>query len=1212
MTGPVFAPAACPTDLTDSIRKLSFPCMESPVAASLRGLVGLRVSLPGHFAEPVTIEDARPLGAGAELRVRLATGALDEAVLSDDDLGPLLDIEPQTHTAHAPADAEKLRLLVESTRIRLAYAYDRQFAVSLSGIRTLPHQIEAVYRKMLPQPRLRFLLADDPGAGKTIMAGLLVKELKLREAIDRCLILVPAPLTIQWQDELLRFFGEPFQIIHSANDQQQLLNLWEREAQVISSIDYAKQDDVRERVWRQRWDLVIVDEAHKCSAYTKRAAGRGDEVERTKRYQLAERLSEHCDNLLLLTATPHHGDDDRFAHFIRLLDRDLFPEPHRAGEDAGRVRRAILRLGEDCPWSLRRLKEDLKDLRGRRLFPDRHVGTVSFNLGLEEYAIYKAVTAYINEFLPQATGRRKNSVALVRTVFQRRLASSTRAIHESLLRRRTRLTNLVKELEGLTPVQRAKRLAQLAGRLADTEQDEGDLDEHARDDLVDGATAAVELDQLRAEIAALGDVAARVGRVRDSGRDSKLVALRECLTRAEFNELQDGRGKLLIFTEHRDTLNHLREHLASWGYSTCEIHGGMNPHERKRAQEEFRTSRQICIATEAAGEGINLQFCHLMVNYDLPWNPTRLEQRLGRIHRIGQPRDVYAFNFVATSSEDGQPVIEGRILERLLNKLERMRDALGDRVFDVVGEVLSLNKVNLPDMLREVAYEPRRLDDYLDEIERIDPRQLELYEDATGIALARAHVDFSSFATANLEAEERRLMPRYVESHFLNAAGAVGLRTESRADGLWRIEHVLADLRSERLAAVRRLGKPDAGYRKLTFYKEHLEQDQHLDAVLLGPGHPLYGAVDEKLRERLHAIVGQTAVYVDTAAESPYRLHFYEIAVRGQTTSGEAATIHAELVGVREALGETIAAAGRYSVVPADALIDLPAHPRPPQTLPEIDREPVSDYVKSTVQMDRRHEAQTERGRYADVARDYLGRSFEARVRTAQSRVMALRLREAKEPEVALARQRAEQDLEDLGRTRKERLAGVDRLRIARHGPVRHVASCLVLPPATNADDFPVPADEPDARLRRRIELAAEKVVVAHEEARGRECERVGHLKIGFDVRSLAPPDPQTGYRDPVTGVRRIEVKGRRRGQPVRLTTNEWYKAQQLGDTYWLYVVWDPLNDPDPVPLMVRNPAKCLDHAKKEVVAARYYDLPADAVEQAVRDQAEKPGMNGA
>ena len=1161
---------------------------------------------------PVVLEDIRPLGvdgaAGCECRVRLPDGSLEEAVISAEEAAALLGNKgAEVRDDRAPADAEKLRLLIESSRIRLAYAYDRQFAVSLSGIRTLPHQIEAVYRRMLPQPRLRFLLADDPGAGKTIMAGLLIKELKLREAIDRCLILTPAPLTIQWQDELLRFFNEPFQIIHSANDQQQLLNLWEREAQVISSIDYAKQDDVRERVWQQRWDLVIIDEAHKCSAVTKRSANRGDEVERTKRYQLAERLSEHSDNLLLLTATPHHGDDDRFAHFIRLLDRDLFPEPHRFGEAAKRVRRDILKLGADCPWSLRRLKEDLKDLHGRRLFPDRHVHTVSFSLRRDEYAIYQAVTAYINEYLPQVGGQRRNSVALARTVFQRRLASSTRAIHESLRRRQHKLDDLLHELEGMSPAQRSRRLAQLRGRLPDTEQDEGDLDETARDELIDGATDAAELDQLRAEVAELGELVARVARVREGGRDSKLVALRECLRRAEFDDLQDGRGKLLIFTEHRDTLNQLREHLEAWGYSTCKIHGGMNPRERKQAQEEFRTSRQICVATEAAGEGINLQFCHLMVNYDLPWNPTRLEQRLGRIHRIGQSRDVYAFNFVATSAEDGEPVIEGRILERLLSKLDRMRASLGDRVFDVVGEVLSLNKINLPEMLREVAYEPRQLDDYLDVIERIDPDLLGLYEDATGIALARGHVDFSSFAQANLEAEERRLMPRYVESHFMAATAAVGLRTEARADGLWRIEHVLADLRSERLHSVRRLGRPDAGYRKLTFYKEHLERDRHLDAVLLGPGHPLYAAVDERLRELLHDVTGRTAVYVDSATESPYRLHFYEIAVRGQTTQGAATTIHAELVGVREDLDQAVPAADRYGVVPADVLIDLPAHPHPPETLPTIDQGPISDYVKTTVQMARRQDAQAERSRYADVAREYLDRAFDARVRAGQDRVMALRAREPNQSEIALARQRAEQDLIDLQRTRSERLAGMERLRVARHGPVRHVASCLVLPPATATDRFPEFADEPNAALRRQIELAAEDVVVAYETTNGRECERVGHLKIGFDIRSLSAPDPQTGYRDPVAGVRRIEVKGRKRGQAVRLTTNEWYKAQQLGDTSWLYVVWDPLHGPDPTPLMIQNPTKHLHHAKKPVIAARYYDLPATDVEQAARTAQDVP-----
>ncbi|MBI2231148.1 MAG: DEAD/DEAH box helicase family protein, partial [Deltaproteobacteria bacterium] len=245
--------------------------------------IGQRINLPGHFPEPVVLEAVRPIGDGFECRVRLADGSPDETILSREEADSLLGHRVDTPTSVAPVDAEKFRLLSESARIRLAYAYDKHFAVSLSGIRTLPHQIEAVYLKMLPQPRLRFLLADDPGAGKTIMAGLLIKEMKLREAIERVLILCPSPLTIQWQDELLRWFNEPFDIIFSAVDQQQLVNPWRRSNQVIASLDYAKQEDVRERVWNERWDMVIIDEAHKCSAYTKSASGRSDEVEKTKR-----------------------------------------------------------------------------------------------------------------------------------------------------------------------------------------------------------------------------------------------------------------------------------------------------------------------------------------------------------------------------------------------------------------------------------------------------------------------------------------------------------------------------------------------------------------------------------------------------------------------------------------------------------------------------------------------------------------------------------------------------------------------------------------------------------------------------------------------------------------------------------------------------------------------------------------------------------------
>jgi SNF2 family DNA or RNA helicase len=1162
--------------------------------------IGRQISLPGHFDVPVFLEDVRALGsdgsAGYECRVRLPDGTLEEAVISPAEAATLFGTDWEAPTAIKPADAERLRLLIESARIRLAYAHDRQFAVSLSGIRTLPHQIEAVYQAMLPQPRLRFLLADDPGAGKTIMAGLLIKELKLREAIERVLILCPAPLTNQWQDEMLRWFGESFDIIFAAVDQQQLTNPWQRSAQVISSIDYAKQDDVRERVWQQRWDLVVVDEAHKCSARTASGGqGREPKVATTKRYDLVSRLTSQADHVLLLTATPHHGDEDKFSHFLRLIDPDLFPEPHRLGKQATSIRKDVFRLGKDSPWSLRRLKEDLKDLNGNRLFPDRHARTVTFRLNSEEYALYKSVTAYINEFIPQQTGQRRSSAALTRTVLQRRLVSSTCAIHESLKRRLKKQQDLLDELEGLSPAQRAKRLAALQGRLPDAEQEEDDLDDEVRDQLVDEYTAALELEQLRAEISALKELVEQARRVRELASDSKLAALKKCLGDAQFVELKDGRGKLLLFTEHRATLGYVREHLERWGYSTCEIHGGMNPHERKRAQEQFRTTAQVCVATEAAGEGINLQFCHLMINYDMPWNPTRLEQRLGRIHRIGQDKDCYAFNFVATDSEDRQPIVEGRILHRLLEKLDTMNEALEGRVFDVIGEVLSLNDVNLPDMLREAAYDPRRLDEYLDQIDRIDPGKLKEYEDATGIALARSHVDFTGFQRRNLEVEEKRLMPRYVETQFVAAAKEVGLRVEPRADGLWRIEHVLADLRTERLRSVQRLGKADSSYRKVTFHKHHLEQSAHVDAVLMGPGHPLYAALDEKLNEKLAPLQGGIGFYVDPLTTEPYRLHFFEITIRGKDSRGNDVPLHGELVAVRDQRGQ-------FEIVPSDILLNLPPQANPPTAVDPVDTQAASDFLKSTYQLECRARCQEERQHFARICREYLERSFDARIKRAQERAMILAAEATSKPEYKLPADEARKLVDELQRARTERIDGLGRLGIARTGPVRHVATAIVLAPGADTEtQLADLADELDPNIRRKSELAAEDVVVVALKEEGfpeDRIERVGHLKLGFDVRAHRIADPATGE----VLVKRVEVKGRMRGQPVRLTTNEWYKAQQLADTYWLYVVWDPLGK-SPELVRIQNPAVRLDHAKREIVAARFFEIPAEAVIAAVLDR---------
>ncbi len=1148
-------------------------------------LLNRSVRLPTHFSEPVDVESIVPVGRYYKLRVRKADGYLEEIAVPVEEIE---EIQIISEERYKPADAKHLSLFVESYRIRYAYSFDPYFAVSLSGIQTLPHQIEAVYEKMLPQPRLRFLLADDPGAGKTIMAGLYIKEMKLRNAIEKILIIVPAALRIQWQDELLRFFNEYFIVVDAELDRHQAVNIWQKENQIITSLDYAKQEGVRERVWQQDWDLVITDEAHKCSAYTKRRSDRSPEAEKTKRYQLVDKLSFKPNHFLFLTATPHYGDDDRFCHFLRLLDPDVFPEPQKFQRETGDIKKLVF-PDKNNPWILRRLKEDLCDLNGRPLFTKRHSTTVPFELSLEEYELYEAVTDYLNSFLAiRGAGRVRQSIALTRAVFQRRLASSTFAIYESLRRRSQKQRDFLEELESLSPRERIRALERRRGVAVDEEMDEGDLDEQDKDKLLDEFTAALEIDELKEEIASLKDLVERAKRVYEQAPDTKLRALKDCLERAEFSELRDGRGKLLIFTEHRDTLSYIKRQIETWGFSTCEIHGGMDVHQRKKAQEDFRTTAQICVATEAAGEGINLQFCHLIINYDIPWNPARLEQRMGRIHRIGQKRDVYVFNFVAEKAVNGKPIIEGKVLKTLLDKLERMKEALGrDRVYDVIGEILSLNKVDLAEILRDAAYNPHRLEEYLEKIEEIDPDKLKKYEEMTGIALARAYVDFSSIQESNFVAEEKRLMPEYIEKYFRNAAELTGLKVEPRADGLLRIPYVPSSFRSEQLESVRRVGKPETEYKKVTFHKEDLEKDVHIDAVLLNPGHPLYAVVDEKLLKNLKELKGRCSVFLDLNTSEPYWVHFLEFSL----VDGDGNAIYKELSSVRENKNSD------YCLIPPDIIHDLAPYPKSIENVPEFDIEKVKDYLMVGYQLEKRQGFLKEREKRAGIIKEYLEKSFDARIFATQRKIMEAKANEAMSGQIDISK--VERDLEDLERTKEEKIRNAENLIIVRSGPVNHIASFFVLPPG-DLPEFSTFVESEEEK--KKSERAAMKIVMQYErEERKWEPDDVSKFKLGFDIRSLSPPDPKSGYRV----VRRIEVKGRKRGQNVRLSVNEWLKAKQLKDTYWLYVVWNP-TQPDYEMVRISDPANKLEYAAKEIKSISHYEISGDEIERFRRLTNEK------
>ncbi|GMA17321.1 DEAD/DEAH box helicase [Deinococcus metallilatus] len=579
------------------------------------------------FPEPVRVIRVERAGTRHKVTAEgLSTHRIHQRMLNGADIAALMHLVADQRTDFA-GDPELFALGVEARRIQLGYTFDPFFAVSASRIDPLPHQLEAVYGVLLKRPRIRFLLADDPGAGKTIMGGLLLKELRYRKLLDRVLIVTPANLTDQWRREMHDKFGETFQVIN--RDVAGLSygeNPWEGENLVVTSVDFAKRDENLEHLRRVHWDLVIVDESHRLSA-TKY----GSEIKRSQRYKLGEMLAQTSAHMLLLTATPHQGDDEKFRLLLDLLEPDLFATAGLLREAAGK--------GEN-PIMLRRLKEDMTDFDSKPLFPPRYVHTPQFRLSPSERALYDRVTDYVTKHFRKAWDDRRRNVGLAMTVLQRRLASSSYAISRSLENRLKRLQALRDDVNNLAD----------DPYLGYTEDELEDLPEEERweleDRIAERLTLARNLPQLEAEIRELEFLSREARTLAKLEQDRKLLELLKVLGKLNGE-------KLLVFTEHKDTLNFLVTVLQKQGYAVTHIDGSMGLEERVGREHEFRDSAQVMVATEAAGEGINLQFCSVMVNYDLPWNPTRLEQRMGRIHRYGQKYEVNIHNLIAEGTREG-------------------------------------------------------------------------------------------------------------------------------------------------------------------------------------------------------------------------------------------------------------------------------------------------------------------------------------------------------------------------------------------------------------------------------------------------------------------------------------------------------------------------------------------------------------------------------
>src|SRR6516225_7262023 len=605
--------------------------------------------------EPIQVLVVTPLGDVIKIvGAGQKTGQVHQRILRVDQL-QLLDATPEREPFDG--DPERFRLGVEAARLGLAYEYDPYFSLSISRVDPLPHQLEAVYDYFMRLPRIRFLLADDPGAGKTIMAGLLLKELKIRGLIKRTLIVTPANLSFQWQRELKDKFRENFEIIRSDVLRANYgMNPWQERNQVVTSISWVSRiEDARDSLLRSRWDLVIVDEAHKMSAYA------GDK--KTLAYQLGEKLSEMTDHYLLMTATPHKGDPDNFRLFLALLDRDVYGDIKSLQE--------AMRENE-APFYLRRTKEALVTFSDattgavHKLFTKREVRTAAFDLDGDELDFYDELTRYVEDQSMAAASdesARGRAVGFTMALLQRRMASSVYAVRRSLERMRERREKILEDPE-------AYRRQQIERRVPD---DFDDLTEEEQQRLIgqlEGEVLSVDPAVLREEIGRLTrlidqakglearDAVGRICNPSGSGDGlqirptAKLARLRAVLN--EQGLFGDPNMRLLVFTEHKDTLDYLAGDgrdgrplgkLREWNLTVTQIHGSMKigdrdtPGTRIYAEREFRDTCQVLVATEAAGEGINLQFCWLMINYDIPWNPVRLEQRMGRIHRYGQEKN---------------------------------------------------------------------------------------------------------------------------------------------------------------------------------------------------------------------------------------------------------------------------------------------------------------------------------------------------------------------------------------------------------------------------------------------------------------------------------------------------------------------------------------------------------------------------------------------
>jgi len=1116
-----------------------------------------------------------------EVVFRDATGKHDSQILFRDresTLDVLIAGQPWSFVA----DGNLLKLASEAHRIRLAYLFDPLLAVHTSLVRPLPHQISAVYESMLPRQPLRFLLADDPGAGKTVMAGLLIKELLARGDLQRCMIVCPGSLVEQWQDELFAKFGLSFEILTNDKLESARTGNWFSENNlVICRLDkLSRNDELKDKLRATDWDLIVCDEAHKMSA-----SEFGGEVKYTKRFQLGRLLSELSRHFLLMTATPHNGKQVDFELFLSLLDGDRFEGVHREGVHS-----------TDPSDMMRRLvKEQLVTFEGKALFPERIAYAINYDLSDLEVQLYKEVTEYVrNEFNRadslQNDGR-KGTVGFALTILQRRLASSPAAIYESLKRRREKLESRLRETRllgrsGSNEIAAPKHIVELTSEDIEDFEDlpENELEEQ-ENEFVDQATASKTVAELQIEIDILKGLESIAQQVIRSGTDRKWDEVSKILSESKLVRDADGNWrKLIIFTEHRDTLNYLQSRIATLlgrPESVVVIHGGTAREHRKDSENRFLNDPdvKVLIATDAAGEGVNLQRAHLMINYDLPWNPNRIEQRFGRIHRIGQTEVCHLWNLVAKDTR------EGDVYLLLLEKLEDARAALQGKVFDVLGK-LTFDSRSLKDLMIEaIRYgdQPEvkaRLTQVIDNSVNKERLQELIQEHAVG------HDTMDSFKVREIRdqmerAEAKRLQPHFIEGFFVAAFQNLGGQLNERENRRYQINHVPAEIRRRD----RVIGRGQAvlqKYERIAFDRDLLNPAGKPRAEFVCPGHPLLDSTLDLILEKYRDLLKQGAVLIDETDfdTKPRLLVYLEHSIQdGRTDRNGNRRVCSRRIQFLDSIIESVpngdAQAGKFRNAGYAPFLDL-------KPLTEDQKALVSPWFEKHVKTLSTPEQAAISYAITHLVPEHV-QDVRSRIELRIDKTIRA-VHERLTKEIAYWDHRAEQikSQEEAGRSPKlnstKASLRADDLRvryqrrmdelkqekaIAPQSPV--VIGCAIVVPMGLLDSLqgqPESTAAMFARETKRVEGLAMAAVMAAERSLGFDPRDVSHEKCGYDIES----------KDNDGELRFIEVKGRVTGaSTVTVTKNEIIRGLNAPERFILAVV-EVDGEQAKSPHYIRNP----------------------------------------